>query len=314
MKIKKFLKIFFINILLLAIFFFIYEIISVSILCKLWSYIGVDLSKEKLSYFFPLKEKINEDFYEFRPVEYKKGKKLPIVIFGCSYAYGISLEENETLSYQLSNYTNRTVYNKGVAGGGAGSMLYFLQNPEFKKEIPDAECFIYVFMPDHIRRVYTNSIEWFHKYLRASYYISNNGDLKEMKLNKLKFLLFSTATYRLYSYIYSNKFMYDSKNEYNLFFRILEESNNVIKKEYPNSKFVILVYDNYDKFYSLTLEREEELFNKFAKENNIKVLYTKNMSIGKEIIDGKYYAADKLHPGKKAWEKLVPEISKELNL
>ena len=316
MKFKKFIKILSVNILLFIFLFCVLEIITISCLCNLWKHVDKNLLNEKWSYFFRYKSKILEDENWFRPVEYRQGKKLPVVLFGCSLTHGIGLKDNETFSRKLADYTNRTVYNKGFPAGGAATMLHYLQTPEFKKEIPEAEYFIYTFFYDHLRRVYMIAPDWFNEYFIVSYYISSENKLKENHFNKLECLIFSTATYRLMNYLYVKRKseIATKKNEYTLFFRIVEESNKIIKRYYPDAKFVILVYDNEKNFYSLYPDAEEKLFNEFGKRNDIKVLYTKKMSIGEDILNGKYRNSDKLHPSTEVWDILVPEISKELNL
>ena len=314
MKINKFSKILFSNILLSAVLFCIFEIIAVHCLSTYWIHSGKSLFTERLSYFFPLKKGIMEDVYNYRSAEYRQGKKLPVVLFGCSYTYGSELNENETFGYVLADYTDRTVYNKGMSGGSCASMLYLLQKPEFKKEVPQAEYFIYVYIPDHLRRVYMNSHEWFHEYMLAAYKITPNNELKCRKLNKFKLLLYSTATYRFFQSFYSRFKFSHNKIDFNLFFRIIEESVKITKNKYPDSKFVILVYDDAPEYYSLNLEEEEGQFENFARKHGIKVLYTKKMSIGRDLLSGKYRAKDNIHPSKDVWKILVPEIAEELKL
>lgn len=305
-----------VNIALLAVLFLLSEFLSVAVLYKKWSYLNLDFSAETIGKFFQRKKGIYEDVFNYRPTVYKKGsKKRPIVLFGCSYTYGHGLEENETFSWQLSNYTNRTVYNRGLPGGCCASMLYLLQKPEIKEEIPDAEYFIYTYIPEHLRRVFSNSPEWFNEYLFASYKMLPDGELKEIKPNKFGMLLASTATYKLFNNYYSRLRVSVFNNDFKLFFAIVKNSIDTMKEQYPDSKFVILVYDCVKgNTYPFSLDKEEDLFNKFAEENNIKVLYTKKMSFGEDLLYGKYTGKDVLHPSGEAWKILIPEISKELKL
>ena len=58
--------------------------------------------------------------------------------------------------------------------------------------------------------------------------------------------------------------------------------------------------------------------NKIAKDNDIKVIYSKNFSMGEDILDGKYTDVNQVagspHPLPKLWEEVVPELAKELNM
>lgn len=315
-KFVKITKICLINICLFALLFLVSEVLSVAVLYKEWSFLNLDFSKKTVQKFFLLKKGIYEEVFDYRPTEYKKrSRKKPIVLFGCSFVYGHGLSEDELFSRQLSDYTKRTVYNKGLPGGGCASMLYLLRKPEFKKEIPNAEYFIYTYIPEHLRRVYTNSPEWFNEYLFAAYKMLPDGKLKEVKLNNFKLRLASTASYKLFHNYYSRLRVSAFNNDFKLFFTVVKESVNLIREQYPDSKFVILVFDNYKgNDYPFSLEEEEALFNKFAEENNVKVLYTKKMNKGEDLLNGKYNGADGFHPSGEAWKIIVPQLSKELKL
>ncbi len=83
--------------------------------------------------------------------------KKPIVIFGCSYAYGHGLKREETFPYKLSEITKRPVYSFASCGSNAIRNLIevekFIKNDEQnKKVINEAEYYIYLYMHDHIDR------------------------------------------------------------------------------------------------------------------------------------------------------------------
>ena len=45
-------------------------------------------------------------------------KNPPILLFGCSFAYGEYLAQNQTFSYKLSKLLNSPVYNRAIPGFG----------------------------------------------------------------------------------------------------------------------------------------------------------------------------------------------------
>ena len=66
--------------------------------------------------------------------------KKPIVLFGCSFAAGSGLKDDETLSARISQLTNRSVYNRGDEGLGPQMMLYQLQTKKIKHSLTACVC------------------------------------------------------------------------------------------------------------------------------------------------------------------------------
>ena len=103
----------------------------------------------------------------FRPIYNKKSTKGDIVLFGCSYTYGFGLNDNETFSYILSNFTNRMVYNLGISSSSPREILYLLRDrnflSKFIKNNDNIEYVIYTFTTDHLRRLYYNLNEFAHQ-------------------------------------------------------------------------------------------------------------------------------------------------------
>ena len=131
-------KVLFFNFLFLAIAFIILEIFSFLL------FISVNFEEFKDSsalhfyknWFNFENFRLVENNFKFRPIEYKNSEKRPIVLFGCSHTYGTNLGEKETFSYQLSNYTGRTVYNFAIPGAGTSSIYIFCKKMNLKKKFP----------------------------------------------------------------------------------------------------------------------------------------------------------------------------------
>ena len=155
---------------------------------------------------------------------------------------------------------------------------------------------------------------------RYKYTKTNDFKLKMHGKNKLSRLMDLSIIARHYEfYNAEKKFFHTIPPETKLFEILIREINNTIHEKYPNSKFVIVVYDDEQKYLQyLDLKEEEKIIDKVAKDNNIQVVYTKNFKIGQDILDGKYTdtneKAGSPHPVPKVWEDAVPELAKELNL
>lgn len=82
----------------------------------------------------------------------KKDKHL--LLSGCSFIFGLGIEENETLSSVLRNgLPEVNVRNLGFPGGGLHTALRFSEIVPLKKFVPEEEgTFLYVMFSDHLNR------------------------------------------------------------------------------------------------------------------------------------------------------------------
>ena len=90
---------------------------------------------------------------------------MPVILFGCSYGWGVELNDNQTFQYKLSELTKRPVYNKSITGWGVQHMLYHLRQKDFYSTVPKPEYVIYLYITDHISRM--------HKYSYINRYKTN---------------------------------------------------------------------------------------------------------------------------------------------
>ncbi len=250
---------------------------------------------------------------EMRPIEYRSSQKKPIILLGDSFTHGNRLKDNETFSYKLANYTNKTVINRGICGEGLGEIYRQLTDDEILNRFPsDTEYFIYTFIPDHIERSFRfRNCELSYFYITR--YKLHNNKLEFIDSNKNIFSIFNYFYIKalLENYIYLIQ-IHDTKKTYNLFYKYIEEIYKIIKTKFPNSKFVILyMYDIFD-------SREDDgKFNindlKKVKEKNKDIIILDSLELCPQLKENKYWMFDG-HPSTQAWDILVPEISKKLEL
>ena len=102
-------------------------------------------SPQSFHYFYSKKNNIFNGNY-FRPRETKEAynNKKSILIFGCSFAFGAGLNDNEIISSKLSEKTKRNVFNFGICASGISHMLALLQNEQLLGKIPPRICYIYL--------------------------------------------------------------------------------------------------------------------------------------------------------------------------
>ncbi len=265
-----------------------------------------------------------------RPVEYRDITKRPIILFGCSFAYGHDLDKNETFSYKLADYSNRTVINRARQGEGPAFMYYQLSNKNIIKSIKDlispphthlnninkdVEYVIYVNITGHPIRNFEYRYNFSDNIFRIKYKIKDNQFIE----NKVLFpFLHSFHTSQLIekcieNYYYKNPEFIDSVYE-----KTMIESINLAFKEFPNSKFVILLIPdgkddakNYEEFKTLNYKRIDYIMKKVNSDNLIVIDVQKYISLKDSV---KYWLPNDNHPSAQAWEEIVPIIIKNLHI
>ena len=132
---KNVIKKLFIILITIFVLLISFELYCRSIVYKKYKYIiqtQINANKNfngNLTYEKVICPSYNERKAKFKPVSIGKYKDKPsIVLFGCSFTWGSYLKENETFASVLSQYTGRTVYNRGLYGTGIPFMYFQLND------------------------------------------------------------------------------------------------------------------------------------------------------------------------------------------
>lgn len=236
------------------------------------------------------------------PEGLKFKKKKPIVLFGCSYAYGYGLEDKQTFAHKLALRTKRTVYNRSFPAWGIQHMLYQAKLPSLYEKIPEPGYVIYVYMHDHLRRLYLYSFaSW--NILNEEFdirYKDINGKLVEMTnsnplLNQIKRLYTANTLQHWYVQKFAIK---DLNRSYDLAIQHFVEAKDEMQKHWKNTKYVILVYDD--------INFDDEI-KKELKQNGFIVMDISEFAASSKFITNR-------NPNEAAWNSIVPKVVKELKL
>ncbi len=255
-----------------------------------------------------------EEFKDYRKTWTRKPEglnytKKPIVIFGCSYAYGFGLDNEQTFSYKLSHLTKRPVYNRAVAGWGFQHMLNQVRQNKFYIDVPEPEYVIYIMINDHFRRLYVPSFMT-ECLLDETYNLRYERKDKKLILKKEKNALLEFI-HRLYitqkiEHFYINNILLKSDN-YEQYFSFalqhLVESKNEMKKHWKNTKYVVILYQTFP---------HDNLFIEQLKKNGFIVIslkYDYNLNLHTPE-----YMSQDYHPKEQAWDLLTKKISESLNI
>ena len=238
----------------------------------------------------------------------------PIVIIGCSFVYGVSIEQNETLAYKLQKLTNRKTYNYGTPGHGIQHVLYKIQYSDFFKKDLNPEYVIYIFISDHMRRMYSDYRVYTEntKYLRYKK-VGKKLILKDNALNikPLDYIKISRFGRKYNDYIFSRQ---SDDDKFDLLKLHLEYCKKELNKKYKDTKFVIVVYNDVTNSKRVkTTPFHSTRWNELEKEGFIVINFEKPEY---DFLNDDNYISeiDSVHPNGKAWEKLTPIIAKKLNL
>ncbi len=245
----------------------------------------------------------------FRPVSIGVNSNKPsIAIFGCSFTWGSNLSDNETFSAVLSDYTGRTVYNRGLYATGIPFLYYQLNDKNITNEIINPEYIIYVLIDSHFLRSLTVRSWCMDPILQYRYKLVN--DKLVLIVPKFKFI------YPLFSVFLIQEFIQFNEYKKLLFkkpiIKMIDESNKLIKQKFPNAKFIILVYQDADWGSSLIFEKQQ-ILNHF-KDEGIEVIYTDDL-VGKNVLTDKVYLSpDNFHPSYEAWKLIVPKLVQSVGI
>lgn len=252
-----------------------------------------------------------------RPIENPQNtQKPPILLLGCSYVKGLFLDANETLGAKLADLTKRTVYNWGILGFGPSDTFVQLTSNKNLSSIRPPEYVIYVYMYNHSERLIKQQPLYF---LRKANLIPNQNYSLFDRLYMVQ--LIKAKNWQKYYLALSIDEKFDYMKE--LFIAM----HNIIKNKFPNSKFVILIYNetprecywcnsnNYNEYnYFVNTNRWNEL-----EKEGIIVINTKEL-IHFIIDDPQYRISPQIdqtinwHPSKKAWDLIAPELVNRLAL
>ena len=232
-----------------------------------------------------------------------------VVVFGCSFAYGYNLKDEQTFTYKLSELIKRPVYNQAFTGWGIQHMLYQSKLSDLYNKIKDPEYVIFIYIPDHLRRLYLMSFcSW--NILNDEFnlrYKDVNGHLEEIKndntfLNQFKRLYLVNEIQNKLASNYAR----DEKNKeevYNFALKHFIESKNEMQKHWKDTKYVILFYLDYYESEKFKADLEKAGY----------IVINANKLTDENLMSDKYMQTN-IHPNEAAWDLLTPLIAERLKL
>ena len=172
------------------------------------------------------------------------------------------------------------------------------------KDINNPEYFIYIVMSDQIRRLY--SPVCLHDFTGYPEYKLNKNNNLELKKDTYP-LYKQLYTYYFFNNLYYSYIGYKNLDQHSTLVRAyFREMKKSLKEQYPQIKFIVLFYGDYDKYFNLDLdelEKEDFIF-----------IHTQDISEINVFAEGYHLAPNDFHPNAKAWEILTPAFVNKLKL
>ncbi len=230
----------------------------------------------------------------------------PIIIFGCSFAYGMELDQEQTFGYKLSKILKRPVYNRSVYGQALPEMYYQSESDEFYKQVPKSDTVIYIMIDDHYRRMYTTTCEVADIWFLVQYNIKKGELIREKYKNPFSNFFKSLYIVKEIKHNYIEKYIHSTKHSNKItddaMLYFIKTRENLEKRWNNKIKFTVIFYND---VCSSDLLKEKLLKNGFI------VIETKDLT-NENLSDDKYLATDKVHPSEEAWNLLTPLIAEEI--
>ena len=230
----------------------------------------------------------------------------PIILMGCSYAYGMNLDNGQTFAYKISELLKRNVINKAILAGGIQHMYYLSSNEAFYKKTKKSKDIIYILIEDQYRRILVYTFFKNHNIFYLHYTKKNNELIIDNYKNPFINLFKSLYISKLMNHIWVYKYVNNEKNAdklTNLELLYFEKIKNNIENHWGKVNFNIIIYGNY--MYS-------DMMSKKLKNKGFNVIKCQDLT-NEDIKQGKYISDDN-HPTEAAWDLLTPLIAKKLVL
>ena len=306
----KYLKIIFINLILILFIFFLFDI-SVYYRQLYMSHIYNPIN-DNISYFKHITRDLSYKKIKkimFEEIKYPKAENItnkgrPYVLFGCSFVQGSRLTEDKNFSHKLALFSNAPVYNRASGGWGTQHMLFQLKSEEFYRIINTQQTnpiFIYTYIYDHTNRIHIAKAPIiFGGYPTFIYKQKNNTLIID---NFSQFIFRFPLLAHIKEFLYQFKTSGEKAN--NLKIHILEAKKE-IDKHYKNTDFIVLAY-SYDynaEFLSIVPDLTK---------NGIKVVFFESLT-GLNSEDKSFVISQNdSHPNEKAWDLLIPKLYNYIN-
>ena len=297
------------------IYIFLFNILIILLLFFLLDFFVYSSKANYITYFQNLTKKIAvspsddkrylENFYieQMRKPRNINSNLGSIIVVGCSFVYGSGLNEDETITYKISELLDNPVYNFGFISKAINTFITFIEVgllEEIVKTPP--KIVIYNYGDFHIQRLVMPNL--FYEDNEFLYYIKNYKlERKRPPFFVSRSIVLSLIREKIFLFFQSNSLKYREYLKLLLKMHFLE-MKKIIDSKYKDVKYIIIVYFDAPIFEEISQDLEKEGFV---------ILRNREGDLGVDVSDETYQLPDG-HPSAKAWETVVPHLVNTLKL
>ncbi len=223
----------------------------------------------------------------------------PILLFGCSFAEGAGLSHEMSPCAQLTNLTGRTCYDRSKGATGTQFMYWQLLNEDFDKVTQEAGYAVYIYIHDHLLRLYRYQINPLIDIFNIRYEFKNGKLVEKKPFFKPLYSLFSVKRFLNRKVIQQT---IREEQDFKMFNTMMKESAEILRNKYNGIKIILLEYpDKSDRFLP-----EEEI--KTLESYGITIVRVTDLIGDVDLKEDKYWLIDDIHPSMEAWNIIMPEF------
>lgn len=231
--------------------------------------------------------------------------------YGCSIAFGLGLNDNQTFPYYFQQNSDYNAYNFAYSGYGTNHMLARLQYQDIKEVVTEKEGVgFYIFFWDHIERAIGSMQRYTEWVSNAPYFYMKEGKLtrdRAFKDGRYKTSKFYEKIYQSSIIKYFNVNFPLSLNEshFDLVSEMILQSKEEFKKQSGSDEFYVIIYPTYQ---DLNTEEFNQFISLLDQKKIAHIDLTKNYIYNEESTLG-----GDPHPNANTNEILSKRLITELN-
>ena len=244
-------------------------------------------------------------------LEYKD--KPPIVVFGCSFAYGYGLNYDQTFSYKLAHLLKRPVYNRAAGSWGPQHMYYQTLQDSFYEDTDNADTYIYIMIEDHLMRQQLERFFVVDEYVYLHYKKQKSNFIMDNYDSKISNFIRGLYIRRIFNQKTATNYKKGNPKELervnNLSYEYIKASKeNNEKRLGKKINFVVIYFEKNDWVIPGKETLTEKLNNAGIQVFSIKELTDENLD------SEEYNMKENGHPKEKTWDLLTPLIAEKIGL
>lgn len=222
------------------------------------------------------------------------------LFLGCSFTFGESVADTNTMPYYFGKATGLRPYNYGVSGYSPAHMIALQQSVNMRNEIVEKDGIaIYTYIEDHLARV-APSTKWIYNSNGYWPYVNPEtvrveGTYADKHPIKVKLInaMYTSNIVNLFNINFPRRY---GTEQYEQFVTIVKKSEQLYRDQFGNDNFYVVVFPAYPMAPEL-----RQLFQRAQ----LKVIDYSNLFSWKT-------AVDRMHPDGDAYKRVAEKLANDL--